>query len=307
MPSAIDAMRSAFIALAQQRVDAPQRLAINSEAGTTLLMGAAAQGIGLSSKCVSIFDGNSSLGKPVVNGLLLVLDPDTGEPIGLCDGAALTAIRTGAVAAAVTDVLADTKARVAALIGCGAQARTQLLALDSIRSLEQVRVFGPDPSQLKSFIEAMQETVDAPLRACIDSNDAIDGADIVTTATNSRHPVIDGHRLKPGCHVNGVGSYTLEMKELDRATLDGARIFVDQRSAALHEAGELVDAESAGLTERQQWTEIGALFLDPEAHRPATGQRSVFKSVGHAVQDVAAAALAFQRAREQQLGTSIEL
>ena len=306
MRAAIAAMRVAFVALDRKMVHAPQRLAIESDAGVTLLMGAAARDIGLVSKTVSIFDHNNELGKPVVNGLLLVLDPETGEPTGLCDGAALTAIRTGAVSGAVTDTLAAPQARIAALIGSGVQARTQLLAMDAVRSLDEIRVCGLDLEAVQNFIEQMQRFIKAPLVATASSKEAVANADIVTTATNSKQPVINGEDLKPGCHVNGVGSYTLDMQELDRATIEGAHIYVDQIEAALHESGELVDAESAGLTRRNQWTEIGQLFRQPDKFKNAIGTRSVFKSVGHAVQDVAAASAAFKNAHDLGLGTTIE-
>ncbi len=309
MNAAISAMREGFAALARGEVAAPLRQDMANPAGqgTTLLMGAAMAGVGAASKTVSVFPGNPARGLPLINGLLVYLDRETGVPVGACDSGAFTAIRTGAVAGAVTDVLARSDARIAAVLGAGAQARTQVLALDAVRELETIRVFAPDPGKVATFIDSLQSRADASLEPASSAAEAIAGADIVTAATSSDTPVFPGAKLAPGCHVNGVGSFSLEMRELDRDTIAGARVYVDDLQSALAEAGELVDAEGAGLTRRGDWIEIGRLFLDPGALRPEPGQRSLFKSVGHPVQDVAAARVAFENAERLGLGKSIEI
>lgn len=309
MREAVEAMKSAFACLSAGRVTAPRRgaVAVEDLDGITLIMGAYVPDEGLAAKTISIFNRNGDLGKPVVSGLLLVLDPRTGEPTGLLDGGALTAWRTGAACGAATDLLARTNARIGALIGAGVQARTQLLALDAVRSLEEIRVYGLDRSQLHAFIETMQPEVEARLSPAACADDAVEGADVVTTATNSPTPVFDGHRLGEGAHLNAIGTFTLDRSEVDCVTVERSRVFVDLVEAALEEAGELVAAEREGLTESRDWTEIGNVVSGQAAGRRSELEITFFKSVGHAVQDVVGASRAMRRARELGLAREIEL
>jgi ornithine cyclodeaminase len=270
-------------------------------------MGAYVPGEGLAAKTVSIFNRNAELGKPVVTGLLLVLDPRTGEPMGLLDGGAVTAWRTGAACGAATDLLARPHSRVGALIGAGAQARTQLLAMDAVRELEEVRVFGPDQRQVRRFLEDMQPDVTARLVVARSADAAVDGADIVTAATNSPTPVFDGRRLAEGTHLNAIGTFTLDRREVDDVTVQRSRVFVDLVAAALEEAGELVSARRRGMTEARNWTEIGLVASGDAPGRGSEAEITFFKSVGHAVQDVVAASRALLRARELGMARTVEL
>ncbi len=314
MRQAVDAMKAAFAALSAGEARAPLRTAVPAEeaGGVTLLMGAclpaaAGRPAGLAAKVVSAFPRNASRGKRVVNGLVLVLDPATGEPAALADGTFLTAWRTGAASGAATDLLARPDAKIGALFGCGAQARTQALAVDCVRQLETLRVVGPRPQRVASFIEEMQPRLTARLVAAASAAEAVAGADVVCTATTSATPVFDGELLAPGAHVNGVGSYTLEMQEVDAVTVARSRVFVDSLEGALAEAGDLVVAERQGHTHRDAWTELGLVAAGRADGRRGEREITFFKSVGHAVQDVAAAARALEAARQQGLGREIEL
>lgn len=307
MPAAIRAMKDAFAAIASGAAVAPQRMAlpIESEAATSLLMGAYVPSMGLAAKVVSVFPGNRARGKALVNGLVLVLDPTSGEPQALIDGTALTAWRTGAASGAATDLLARNDASVAALIGCGVQARTQLLAIAAVRELAEVRVHARTSQSVRAFCESMQPQVSARLVAAPTAESAVRGAHIVCTATPSHTPVFDGAHLADGAHVNAVGSFTLHMGELDTRTIARSSIFVDEVEAALAEAGELVAAEAAGATRRERWTELGHVASGSAPGRTTASEITLFKSVGHAVQDVAAASRALAAARELGLGVEV--
>lgn len=307
MRDAIRAMKDAFAAIATGAAVAPQRMAltIEAEAATSLLMGAYVPSMGLAAKVVSVFPGNRARGKALVNGLVLVLDPTSGEPEALIDGTALTAWRTGAASGAATELLAREDASVAALFGCGVQARTQLLAIAAVRDLTEVRVHARTPESVRAFCEAMQPLVSARLVAAQTAQFALCGADIVCTATTSRTPVFDGAHLEDGAHVNGVGSFTLDMCELDTRTIERATVFVDEVEAALTEAGELVAAEAAGATRRDRWTELGRVANGSVPGRTSADEITLFKSVGHAVQDVAAASRALATARDLGLGVEV--
>jgi ornithine cyclodeaminase len=270
-------------------------------------MGGSVPGEGMAAKIVSIFNRNRDLGKPVVSGLVVVLDPVSGEPVGLLDGGALTAWRTGAACGAATDLLARPGCKVGALIGTGVQARTQLLAMDAVRELREIRVFGIDTDQAAAFVAECAPDVRARLAMAASAEEAIQGADIVTAATNSPVPVFDGRQLAPGCHLNAIGTFTLDRREVDYVTVERASVFVDLLESALEEAGELVAAVDRGMTDPRDWTEIGRVASGEAPGRRSEDEITFFKSVGHAVQDVVAASRAMARARESGLAREVEL
>lgn len=309
MRDAVEAMKTAFASLSAGRVVAPHRGAVPVDAvdGVTLIMGAHVPGEGLAAKAVSIFNRNRDIGKAVVSGLVLVLDPDSGEPIGLLDGGALTAWRTGAATGAATDLLARPDARFGALIGAGVQARTQLLAMDAVRPLERVRIHALDPDEIDRFIDRVQPEVRARLERAPSAEAAVEGAQVVCAATNSPTPVFDGRFLDPGTHVNAIGTFTLDRREVDLVTVERATVFVDQVEAALSEAGELAAAIDAGITSPDDWTEIGDVAAGRAPGRSRVDEITFFKSVGHAVQDVVAASRLMRRAAESGLAVSVRL
>lgn len=309
MRDAVEAMKSAFAALSAGDVVAPQRGAVPVESvdGISLLMGGYVPGEGLAAKTVSIFNRNRELGKEVVSGLVLVLDPVSGEPVGLLDGGALTAWRTGAATGAATDLLARPDARIGALIGAGVQARTQLLAMDAVRGLDTIRVFGLEPQQVDEFIARLQPEVGARLERVSSAEHAVDGADVISSATNSPRPVFDGRRLVPGAHLNAIGTFTLDRREVDLVTVERATVFVDLVGAALEEAGELVAGIEAGVTRSGDWTEIGDVAARRSPGRTRVDEITFFKSVGHAVQDVVAASRIMRRAAETGMARTVDL
>ncbi|NNK48119.1 MAG: ornithine cyclodeaminase family protein [Gemmatimonadetes bacterium] len=309
MRDAVEAMKSAFVALSAGRVVAPPRgvVRVDEVDGISLLMGGYVPGEGLAAKIVSIFNRNRELRKDVVTGLVLVLDPESGEPSGLLDGGALTAWRTGAAVGAATDLLARPDARIGALIGAGVQARTQLLALDAVRDLETIRVFGLDVGQVDAFIERLQADVSAGLERASSADEAVDGAHVITSATNSPTPVFDGRRLAPGAHLSAIGTFTLDRREVDLVTVERSTVFVDLVEAALEEAGELVAGLEAGVTRSEEWTEIGDVAAGESRGRTRVDEITFFKSVGHAVQDVVAASMIMKRAAETGLARTVEI
>lgn len=309
MKESIEGVKDAFSRLSAGRASTPPRTAVDVPAagGTTLLMGAHVDGLGLATKTVSVFPGNRERGEPVVHGLVLVLDPETGQPQALCDGTFLTALRTGAASGVATELLSRTDARVGAVIGCGPQGRTQALAIDCVSELEEIRLCDRQIEVASRLADDLREQVGARLVVHGDPSRAIADADVICAATTSATPVFDGKLLKPGAHVNGVGSFTLEMRELDGETVSRSRVFIDSMESALAEAGDLVSAENEGLTSRDRWVELGLVAAGLAPGRRSASEITLFKSVGHAVQDVAVAATACAAARERGLGRVVEL
>lgn len=309
MPRAIEAMKRAFIAYSSGQAEVPQRLALNSPAGLTLVKPAYCPGppAGLGAKLVSVFPNNLQAGKPAVTGLVVLLDPESGEPAALLAGAALTAWRTGAASGAATELLARKDARIGAVFGAGPQARTQILAIDAARQLERIRIYAPRRERVAALIAGLAGHTRAALEAASSPEAAIASADVICAATNSKSPVFNGAEVADGCHINGVGSFRPDMIELDPALIRRSKIAVDARASALAEAGELMAAAEAGLTRPEDWTELGAIAAGAAPGRRDAGELTLFKSVGLAVQDIVAGAAVLAAAEASGLGQLLSL
>jgi ornithine cyclodeaminase len=309
MRAAIETQRLAFAALATGQAVVPLRTAVHGppEGAVTLFMPARlADAVG--AKVVAVFPRNEARGLPIVHGVLLLVDPETGRPAALMDATYLTALRTGAATGAATDLLARPGARTAAILGTGVQATGQLLAVCAVRPIERVWVYSRSPEHVAAFLAAMQPAVSATLLAAPSAAEAVRQADVVCAATTSATPVLDGRQLKAGVHVNGIGSYTPAMQEVDTETVRRAgRVFVDSRSSALAEAGDVVIPLRQDVIGENDVVEVGAVIAGRHPGRTGAEEVTFFKSVGVAVQDVAAAAVALRRARELRLGRELEL
>ncbi|MFL7838635.1 MAG: ornithine cyclodeaminase family protein [Candidatus Promineifilaceae bacterium] len=312
MAEAIGGMKYAFAQLSTGRAEAPLRTHVATKnIGSTLVMPAFLADSGdLAVKVVSVFPNNSQLGLPTIHALVLALDAEIGKPLALLEGSSLTAIRTGAVSGAATDLLARQDAQIVAIFGSGVQARTQLEAVCTVRDIQEVRVFSLLPAQAGQFAREMAGRGPIPpaITVAKDANSAVKDADIICTATTSSTPVFDGQYLKPGAHVNGVGSFTPQMQENDLQTVKRSLVIVDSRAAALQEAGDLIIPLRAGdITPEHIAAELGELVAGIYPGRTSSSQITFFKSVGIAVQDAAAASIAISNARANGLGSTITL
>ncbi len=306
MRAAIEAMREAFVALSRGEALAPLRLALDTPSGTALFMPGYLERSGATAaKVVTVHPGNASLGLPVIHAVVLVLDHETGRPLAFMDGTRLTALRTGAAGGLAAELLARPDASVVALFGSGVQARTQLEAVRCVRPIEDVRIVSRDRPSADA-LAADQEGVRA--RVVEDPATAIAGAHVVIAATNSPTPVFDGSGIEPGTHVTGIGSFTPEMREVDTALVRRARVFVDQREAALAEAGDLIGPIAEGAVgDDVIAAEIGEVAAGSIPGRTSRDEITFFKSVGNAVQDVAIAARVLEAAEREGRGVVVEL
>lgn len=294
MPSAIDAVRDAFVRSSAGRIEQPTRLAL--EGGKALAMLASDRdGAGTVLKAVTVIPANRDRGIPAVQAVVIWFDGGTGAPIALIDGEALTALRTGAASGVATALLAPAEASVMAMIGAGAQAADQVRAVCAVRPIREVRVASRHLDRADSFAARLGQEM-APVRIVARTvREALDGAQVVCTATTSVEPLFAASDLGTRVHVNAIGAYTRDMCELPPELFaDASVVAVDAIDAAMSEAGDLLRAMRDGRITRDRLVEIGTLASRPETAAP--GGRTVFKSVGVAAQDWALARLAVERA-----------
>jgi len=309
MEATIEAMKQAYAALSNGEAEIPIRshLAIPPHNGSSLFMPAfvkTEQTEALAVKTVSIFPGNINHGLPLIHAAVLVLEANSGRPIALLEGGNLTAIRTGAASGAASDLLARKDAKTAAIFGAGVQGRTQLAAICAVRNIERAWIFDPDLQKAQSFVSELagQDKIPSDLRVASDPAQAANSADIICTATTSLEPVYPAEAIRPGTHINGVGSYTLEMIENPPEIYSRACAFVDSRQAVMAEAGEVVAAINAKLLYPDEMAELGEVVLGQRPGRMSEKQITFFKSVGVAVQDAIAARLALANAQKRGCG-----
>ncbi len=303
MSAAIDAVATAYGQLSAGKATMPLRSRFHTKKGVTLLMPAHLHESGdFAVKIVSVYADNPKLGLPTVAATVLALDPQTGMPLALMEGDSLTALRTGAAGGVAARYLARTDAKTVALFGAGVQARAQLQAAMAVRKIERVLVVDPFETAAQRLADDIANWPGAPAVNLADSPQAaVAQADIVLAATTSATPLFDGNDLKPGTHVTGVGSFTPQMQEIDANTILRARVVVDQRDAAMSEAGDIIVGKAVIDAE------IGEIINGDKPGRQNDEEITFFKSVGLAVQDAVTAAAVLKAAQEKGLGTVIRM
>jgi len=259
-------------------------------------------------KAISVFPGNHGTQFDSHQGVVLLFEPEHGSPVALVDASEITAIRTAAVSGVATRLLASEDAGDLAILGSGVQARTHLEAMLHVREVRRVRVFSPSTERLNRF--CAEQTVRHGIRAEAvgSAREAVQNADIVCATTSAREPVVKGAWLAPGAHVNAVGASIASMRELDTEAVVRARLYVDRRESTVHESGDyLFPLNEGAITERHIVGEIGEILLGKLDGRESPEQITLFKSLGLAVEDLAAAQHVYTRAREEGAGEAVEL
>jgi ornithine cyclodeaminase/alanine dehydrogenase-like protein (mu-crystallin family) len=311
MKDAIEAMKIAFIHLSKGRAVAPQRIHLQTRepTGDALFMPSYLPGdrrMGV--KVVTLLESNREIGLPLIQALMVLLDATTGKPLAVMDGAALTALRTGAASGAATDLMARPDASRAAVFGAGAQGRTQLEAVCAVRPIREAGVFDMDRALAESFAGEMAKRLDILVKAAASPAETLDGADVVCTATTSPKPVFSDGDLAGGVHINAVGSFKPQVREIPGETVKRSRVVVDHRPAAMEEAGDLIIPMEEGLISANHiYAELGQIAAKDKTGRDSDEEVTLFKSVGNAVQDCAAAQKAFANAERLNLGVSAPL
>ncbi len=259
-------------------------------------------------KAVSVMPGNHGTEFDSHQGAVLLFEPDHGALLAVIDASSITAIRTAAVSAAATQLLAREDAGDLAILGSGVQAASHLAAMRVVRPLRRVRVFSRTPANARAFAEREAARHGIRIETTPDAAAAVQEADLICTTTASREPVLRGEWISPGAHLNAVGASFATGRELDTETVLRARLYVDNRESALHEAGDfLIPRAEGALGDDHIVGEIGEALLGRIPGRRSADEITLFKSLGLAVEDLAAAHHIYTRALESGMGVPLEL
>jgi ornithine cyclodeaminase/alanine dehydrogenase-like protein (mu-crystallin family) len=292
----LDALERVFIELSAGRASVPPRIAAETERGLLAAMPGYTDGI-LETKLVSVFAGNHEVGLPSHQATIALFDDKTGKPLALMDGTEITAVRTGAASAVATRALSRPDARVLAVLGAGVQARSHIDAATRVREFAEVRVASRSAEHARALADEVGGTAGASFE------EAVAGADVVCACTDAGQPVFAAESLEPGMHVTSVGA-SRDGPELDPAVMGRGLLAVESRvafepyPAGAHELQEL-DPNDA--------VELGEILAGTREGRTSSEQITIYKSMGHAVEDAAAAGLVYRRAVEDGVGTEVEL
>jgi ornithine cyclodeaminase/alanine dehydrogenase-like protein (mu-crystallin family) len=302
----IDAMDAALAAFSTGQVVQPVRTAIGLRPRTFFASMPAYQAAqpALGAKLVSVIPENAARGLPTHLAAIALFDPETGRLLAVMDGRWITELRTAAASALSMRHLARADAAVLAILGSGVQARSHLKALSLVRSFRAVRVWSPRPDHVRRFAEEMGGSV----RAAASAETAVRGADVVVLATSSDTPAIDDAWVSTGTHVISIGACRPTQREIDPALIARSRLVVDSRDAAWQESGDVIEGIREGRFPREHArVELGEILAGREPGRTNEDEVTVFKSLGMAIEDVAAAALAYRLAKEAGRGIEVDL
>jgi ornithine cyclodeaminase len=259
-------------------------------------------------KIITAFPSNYGTEYDTHQGVVLLFDTQYGVLRAILDATSITAIRTAAASGAATRLLSREDAGDLAIIGAGTQAHTHLEAMLNVRNIRRVRVFSLPLEGAYEFAQRERKRHGIEVEVKENARDAVEGADIICTTTTAREPVLEGAWITPGAHINAVGAFTPTTRELDSATVVNARLYVDRRESTLHEAGEFLVPKSEGLIgDDHIVAELGHVLLGKAPARQSPSEITLFKSLGIAIEDLAAAHYVLQKARETNAGTWLEI
>jgi ornithine cyclodeaminase/alanine dehydrogenase len=307
MEEVIEAVENAFQEYGEGKYRMPVRfsLEIPELEGTLLLMPAFLGGSEvMGSKLVSVYPQNPQKGLPSVMALYILNDAKTGRPLAVMDGTYLTGIRTGATSAIASKYLARKSSTVLGIFGAGVQAEFQLWALKTSFPLKKVLVYSRTLARAEMFAKEMSRKYQIPVEAMSRPEEVVKDSDILVTATTSKVPVFQGREVTPGTHINAIGAFTPQAREVDEDLVQAAKIVVDTYEGTQAEAGDLLIPIQMGLiTMEDIYAELSELVMGQKAGRTNDQEITLFKSVGVAIEDAATAKLAYDRAVQLGVGT----
>jgi len=309
MEEVLEVLETGFRELKEGRCVTPVRLSLElkEQQGELLFMPAYLSGLKqCGAKVISVFPQNPSKGKPTIFGSYLLIDATTGELLALMEASTLTGIRTGGTSALATQYLAREDARVMGIIGTGFQAAFQVKGMKAVRPIEEVWAYDVDRKKLEDFCRRLAPIIH--VHPAVDSREVVRHADIVVTATTSGKPVFSGKDLRPGVHINAVGAYRPNTREVDEETIKQATIVVDTFEGCLAEAGDLLIPINEGkFTAEAIHGDLGDLVTGRKRGRTSAKEVTLFESVGFAMEDLVVAQRILQKAITQNRGQRVEM
>jgi ornithine cyclodeaminase len=311
MPECIGLMAEALTALAGGKVHMPLRITVRPQnaKGMMALMPVYLSGeqAGYGLKAICVFPDNPAMGKDAHQGSVLLFSAETGELLAMFNASAVTAIRTAAVSAVATRLLAKKNAEDLAIIGAGVQARSHLAAMAAVRPLKRVRIADQIFERAQKLADEMSAQYPFVIKAVENIEATVRDADIIVTATNSREPVLKKDWIAAGAHLNAVGACAPHAREVDSATMAVSKLYVDRRESTLNEAGDYILASKEGAIGPDHiQAEIGEVLIGKAPGRTSDKDITLFKALGLAVEDLAAAQYLYRQAQEKQAGTWVE-
>ncbi len=305
----IAALEAAFRLHAAGGAQVPPRASVACGGDDVLLlMPAVMAGTAVGAKLITVYPGNRRRGHPTLYATYILLEHATGRPLALLEGAVLTGFRTGAASALAARHLARTDARQAVCFGSGVQAAFQLDALHVVRPLRRVTVVARDGGRARAFAARMERRLGIPVTVAADPRRAVAEADLVVCATTATAPVVFGADLRPGTHLDLVGAFRPTDREADTEAVRRARVVVDTYAGALAGAGDILIPMKEGAIDRAHVAaELGEVVTGARPGRTADDEITLFKSVGWALEDLATARLAWERASAAPIGTEVAL
>ena len=262
----------------------------------------------LGMKVVTYFPHNPRHGLPIILATIMLYSAESGKLIAVMDGTSITTARTACASAMATRRLAKPETPVLGVLGAGVQARAHIRALTKMRKISHIKIFDIAAGSALRVKEEIEREVGIEIQPVSSAQEAVEGSDLLVTVTTAKEPILRAAWLKPGVHINAIGSHRPDLREIDAATLADAKIFVDSREAVMAECGDILLAiQENAITADSIHAEIGEVLLNKKPGRTSPSERTLYKAVGIAIQDVATASLVYQKALRQNVGTHIEI
>jgi ornithine cyclodeaminase/alanine dehydrogenase-like protein (mu-crystallin family) len=313
MKDVISVVEAGFRALAARQARAPERLhmSLPEQSAVVLLMpasiGSAETGNGVGAKIVSVFEKNSERGLDIVQGIYILLDGDTGAPLAVMDGKFITAIRTAATSAVATRFMTTAGRKSLAVLGAGVQAEFHIEAMIEVAEIDYIAIASRSQEKAEQLARRtkLRFGIESKVRS---AEEAVSECDLICACTSAAVPLFDGSLIKPGTHINAVGSFTPQTRELDTMTVARSRVIIDEQSAAGREAGEILIPVSEGvITINHIKGTLADVVTGLVDGRTSTDEITLFKSCGLAIEDLVTAQLAYSRASESDAGVDVAM
>ncbi len=307
----ITALEQAHIQYSTGNAVMPVRLVVplpQIQGRITSMPGYLNQDQALGMKVVTYFQNNDKYRLPAILATIMLFSAQTGKMIAAMDGTHVTTIRTACASALATKALANPHTPVLGIIGAGVQARAHIRALSRVRRLSKIKIYSPSGASGRKIKADLEKEIGINIELTPDAEQTVRDSDLVVTVSTAKEPIVKTEWLKAGAHINAVGSHRPDLREIDGATLSLAKVVVDSRAAIFAECGDILLAiKENSFTEQGIHAEIGEVLGDAKGGRSSAAEITLYKSVGIAIQDVAAAQLVYRKALEQRVGTEVEI